>query len=215
MTHPHANQHTHHDTAPPAAPFDATHWDAIYRSGPRWDIGRPQPAFQALADSGAITGRVLDVGCGTGEHVLMCAGLGLDTTGVDLSAVALQAAADKARTRGLTARFLQLDVRHLDQLHETFDTVLDSGLFVHVYDDQNDRAAYLDRLHAIVNPGGRCFILCFRAQARGRAHDGLTIPALITTFPDGWRVDSIEPTSLDGVDDPASIPAWLVTLTRT
>jgi SAM-dependent methyltransferase len=52
----------------------------------------PQPAFLALAEAGAIHGRVLDVGCGTGEHALMCAALGLDATGVDLSGVALHAA---------------------------------------------------------------------------------------------------------------------------
>ena len=31
----------------------------------------------------------LDVGCGTGEHELMAAGVGLDTTGVDLAGKAL------------------------------------------------------------------------------------------------------------------------------
>src|SRR5919202_5979339 len=82
--------------------------DDLYTSSPPWDIGRPQPAFVALADRGAIQGRVLDVGCGTGEHVLLCAGLGLDATGVDLASRALRAAEDKARERGLVARFLLL-----------------------------------------------------------------------------------------------------------
>lgn len=50
-------------------------WDAIYRSAtpPPWDIGRPQPAFVRLADSGLLAGRVLDAGCGTGEHALLAA----------------------------------------------------------------------------------------------------------------------------------------------
>ncbi len=72
----------------------------LYTSPPPWDIGRPQPAFLALTDGGAVRGRVLDVGCGTGEHALMSAGLGLDATGVDLASAALHAATEKARDRG-------------------------------------------------------------------------------------------------------------------
>jgi len=45
---------------------------------PPWDIGRPQPAFAALARTGAFRGRILDVGCGTGEHAVLAAQLGLD-----------------------------------------------------------------------------------------------------------------------------------------
>src|SRR6266508_6335565 len=95
-------------------------FDALYAGTPPWDIGRPQPAFLALADAGAIQGRVLDVGCGTGEHVLMCAGLGLDATGVDLAAAALRSAEEKARERGRTARFLHHDARELAELGESF-----------------------------------------------------------------------------------------------
>jgi hypothetical protein len=31
----------------------------LYRTPPPWEIGRPQPAFRALADAGRIRGRVL------------------------------------------------------------------------------------------------------------------------------------------------------------
>ncbi len=209
MTHQHAHSHA------PDAPLGPSDWDAAYRDAPRWDIGGPQPALRSLAESGAIRGRVLDVGCGTGEHVLMCAALGLDATGVDLSTVALQVATDKARARGLTARFIAQDVRQLPDLDETFDTVTDSGLFVHVYDNEDDCAAYLAGLRSVLAPGGRYFVLCFRGQGSGSGHDGLTLVQIADTFTDGWRVDSIEPTTLHGTGDPDGIPAWLVALTRT
>ena len=78
----------------------------LYRSRPPWDIGRPQPAFHALTAAGTITGRMLDAGCGTGEHTLMCAAIGLDATGVDLVANALETARRKAHDRGVGARNL-------------------------------------------------------------------------------------------------------------
>lgn len=151
--------HPHRDSWEPGGPDD------LYASPPPWDIGRPQPAFLALADAGAIWGRVLDVGCGTGEHVLMCAGLGLDATGVDLAAAALHAADAKARDRGLTARFLRWDARKLADLGESFDTVLDCGLF-HGFND-DDRAACIGGLRSVTAPGSRYFMLCFSDQEPG------------------------------------------------
>src|SRR5713101_1934067 len=142
--------------------------DGLYATAPPWDIGRPQPAFLSLARAGIVRGRVLDAGCGTGEHTLMAAGLGLDATGVDLAAGALRVAEQKARERGLTARFLRRDARRLADLGESFDTVLDCGLF-HIFGD-DDRAAYAGSLRSVLQPGGRYFLLC----------------ASDTQPPDGW-----------------------------
>jgi SAM-dependent methyltransferase len=113
--------------------------DDLYLSPPLWDIGRPQAVFLALTCAGAIRGPVLDAGCGTGEHALMCAGLGLRATGVDLASRALAMAEAKGRERGLPTRFVHHDAWRLADLGETFGTVLDCGLF-HVFGD-DDRAA--------------------------------------------------------------------------
>jgi SAM-dependent methyltransferase len=187
--------------------------DEMYASRPPWDIDRPQPAFLALADAGAIRGRVLDAGCGTGEHALMAARLGLDATGVDLASTALRTAEDKARDRGLTARFRCFDARRLAEFGERFDSVLDCGLF-HIFDD-GDRAAYVDSLRAAVPPGGRYFMLCFSDRQPG--HEGprrVTRHEIDDSFAEGWRVDEIEPATIDVTTDPDGIRAWLVTATR-
>ena len=102
---------------------------------------------------------MLDVGCGTGEHTLLAAGLGLDATGVDLASNALRTAREKALQRGLAARFLLHDARRLAQLGEVFDTVLDSLVF-HSFNDA-ERAAYPDGLRTVLRPQGRLFVLCF------------------------------------------------------
>jgi cyclopropane fatty-acyl-phospholipid synthase-like methyltransferase len=199
--------HPHSGAGHPTKPED------LYVGSPPWDIGRPQPAFLTLAAAGAVRGRVLDVGCGTGEHVLMAAGLGLDATGVDLAENALQTAREKVRVRGLTARFLRHDARKLADLGESFDTALDCGLF-HMFSD-DDRAAFVISLRSAVRPGGRYFMLCFSDQQPGDwGPRRVTRHEIEASFADGWRVDSIEPATIDITTDPDGIRAWLVALTR-
>ena len=190
--------------------------EELYASPPPWDIGRPQPAFLALADAGLLHGRVLDVGCGTGEHTLMAARLGLEATGIDLATNALDRAAKKAEERGLMARFLYHDARHLADLGERFDVVLDSLVF-HGFRGE-ERSAYLESLHTAVKPGGRYFMLGFRDEPPtppGRVHR-LTPEEIRTAFADGWRVDAIEPTTIDSVLPACTdgIRGWRTTLTR-
>jgi len=194
-------------------PRRAEDFDALYAGTPPWDIGRPQPAFLVLAASGAIRGRVLDVGCGTGEQVLMAAGLGLEATGLDAAPAAIAAARRKARDRGLTARFLVWDALRLAELGERFDTVLDSGLF-HVFVDE-DRPRFVDGLRAVVLPGGRYLMLCFSERQPGLwGPRRVTQAEIRASFADGWRVDAIEPARFDVTIDPDGAHAWLATITR-
>ena len=141
-------------------------WDSAYEGSPApWDIGRPQPAFVRLADDGLLSGRLLDAGCGTGEHVLLAAAHGADATGVDVSGLAIEKAKAKAAERGLTARFEVADALHLELLGERFSTVIDSGLF-HVFDDAN-RPRYVTSLASVVEPGGTYYMMCFSDKQPG------------------------------------------------
>ena len=193
--------------------MNARDWNNSYAHRPHWDLGRPQPAFQALADAGRFRGRVLDVGCGTGEHALLCAALGLDATGIDIAAAPLRLAEHKARERGLTARFLRYDVRKLADFAESFDTVLDCGLF-HIFGDEN-RVAYVDAVRSVVVPGGRFFLLCFSDREPGeQGPQRLTRDDLMSAFAERWQVESIERTTLDSPTRAEGINAWSVVLIR-
>jgi cyclopropane fatty-acyl-phospholipid synthase-like methyltransferase len=143
----------------------------------------------------------------------MCAGLGLDATGVDVASAALHAAERKARDRGLTARFLLRDARQLASLGESVDTVLDCGLF-HIFGD-HDRAAFTRSVRSVLVSGGRYFLLCFSdQQPGGQGPRRVTQDEITTAFANGWQVDSIEPATLDSPVGPDAIEAWLAALTR-
>jgi 2-polyprenyl-3-methyl-5-hydroxy-6-metoxy-1,4-benzoquinol methylase len=103
-----------------------------------------------LATAGKLVGRVLDVGCGTGEHALVAASLGYEAVGVDMSKRAIELAKTKAAERGMEARFVVADVLRLDDLGEQFDAVLDCGLF-HVFDD-SQRAAEKPQNNVVRTP---------------------------------------------------------------
>lgn len=196
---------------PPRPPHD---FDAIYAVGtPAWDIGRPQPAFDHLATAGKLVGRVLDVGCGTGEHALMAASLGYEAVGVDTSMRAIELAKTKATERGLQARFVVGDALRLVDLGEQFDTVLDCGFF-HVLDD-GERERYVVSLAEVVPPGGLYHMVCFSDRQPGDWGPRRVTPDEIrVAFSAGWRIESIESAVIDLTWDPAGALAWQVAATR-
>ncbi|HEU5001975.1 MAG TPA: class I SAM-dependent methyltransferase [Actinomycetota bacterium] len=196
-------------------------FDESYNHTPPWDIGRPQPALAALAASGQIRGRVLDVGCGTGEHTLMAAGLGLVAVGIDQQPRAIEKARAKAAERD-PGRKLTVNFEVGDALDPVvlaaagpFDTVLDCGLF-HVFDDP-DRPVFARALAAATAPGAHYFLLCFNEHVPGDwGPRRVTQAEIHATFSAdaGWRVDGIEAASFSVLLAPDGVPAWLAALTR-
>lgn len=192
---------------------DPSGFNDAYRDTPPWDIGRPQPAFEALADAGAFRGRVLDVGCGTGEHALLAATHGFDATGIDGAPIAIDKAEAKGRERGIDARFIVGDVLELARTGEQWDTVLDCGVF-HVFDD-DARAVYVENLAAVIPAGGRYFMLCFSDRQPGAAGPRrVSQDEIRASFANGWRVDSIEASVIETNWRDRSAQAWLATVTR-
>jgi ubiquinone/menaquinone biosynthesis C-methylase UbiE len=191
-------------------------WDDSYRGGTApWDIGRPQPAFERLADEGRWSGTVLDAGCGTGEHSLRAAELGLPVLGVDIAETAISRARKKAAARGMEAEFEVADALHLERLGRTFDTVIDCGLF-HTFDDE-ERSAYLASLAAVTEPGATLFVLCFRsATSEAEGPHPVTLPELRSAFVRevGWRLTDLQESRIEVIFEIGAFPAWLAIVER-
>src|SRR2546428_13216604 len=102
-------------------------WNSVYEGSPPWDIGRPQPDFVRLADAGKFHGHMLDVGCGTGEHVMLAASHGAEAMGADVAELAIARARAKAQQRGISALFEVGDGLDLDRLKRQVGGHTDRG----------------------------------------------------------------------------------------
>jgi SAM-dependent methyltransferase len=188
-------------------------FDAAYKGTPPWDIGRPQKEFFDLVRRGEITGSVLDIGCGTGEHALFFANEGYDVWGIDSSPLAIQKAKEKGAGRGLRVHFLVLNALNLSQLTRKFDTVTDSVLF-HTLSDE-DRPLFVDNLAAVLSHGGKYFMLCFSdREPAGYGPRRISEREIRDCFRDGWSINYIRPAIFESRTRAEGPRAWLSSIAR-
>lgn len=149
-------------------------------------------------------GRILDVGCGSGEWLLKMMQLGWECSGCDFDAAAIRL----ARERGVDARTGAVEV--LEFPNNFFDAIT----LNHVIEHLPDPIATLEACERLLKPGGALFVATpnaaslshriFGAQWRGleppRHLAIFTPPALILAVEEsGFEVTRIEPQNADSV----------------
>ena len=207
------------DQTPTLSRFD----DAYKTRTAPWVIGEPQPAIVELQRAGWIHSKVLDVGCGTGEHTILLTRLGYDVLGVDFAPQAVEQARANAAEKGVDARFEVADAMDLGA-EPGYQTIVDSALF-HIFDDA-DRARYVSSLHTAVRPGGLVHVLALSDAGRGFGPQ-VSEAEIRGAFGDGWALEALDTTTYRGVVQEAQAeaiglpagsrvdePAWLARVRR-
>ncbi len=204
-------------------------FDAAYQGGsPPWDLGRAQKAFGPLLDE--VRGRVLDVGCGTGDLAIELAERGADVWGVDASMLALRTAAQRAQARGQLAlidadrpapgqppkgptaalRLFLADALDLGKLRASFDVIVDCGFF-HTLSDRG-RERYLTSLGTVSRPGTRLSLLCFSdLEPMWGGPRRVRRKELESAFSREWGVERIEPAVFEHRGNEEGAAGWLMT----
>ncbi len=208
------------DQTPTISRFD----DFYKNQTPPWVIGEPQPAIVDLAGEGAFSGRVLDVGCGTGEHTILLTRSGYDVLGIDGAPTAVAQARRNAAGQGVDARFEVADALNLGD-SPGYDTIIDSALF-HIFDD-GERATYVRSLHTATRPGATVYVLALSDAGRGFGPQ-VSEATIRDAFGAGWEIEELTTTTYRGVvTEPhaqelglavgtrVDEPAWLARVRRT
>lgn len=187
------------DSTPTFSRFD----DAYKTRTAPWVIDEPQAAIVELQRAGWIHSKVLDIGCGTGEHTILLTRLGYDVLGIDFSPHAVEQARASAAEKGVDARFEVADAMNLGS-DPGYQTVVDSALF-HIFDDA-DRARYVSSLHAAVRPGGLVHVLALSDAGRGFGPQ-VSEADIRGAFGEGWVLEALDTTTYRGVVQEAQADA--------
>jgi len=186
-------------------------FDELYEGTPAWEIGRPQAAFVERAH--LVEGRVLDVGCGTGENALFFAERGCEVIGVDSARSAIASAKRKAAARKLdNVDFLYHDALSVSALDRTFDVVIDSGFFHQLTDD--GRRIYREEITNVLRVGGTLLVLGFsNHEPDWGGPRRLTQEEIRVAFAPPFFVESIEDARFETNRDEGDARAWMTKVT--
>ncbi|SFG78714.1 Methyltransferase domain-containing protein [Desulfotomaculum arcticum] len=151
-------------------------FDALAADYDGWYLA-PAGRFADRVEKGAVLGylevkdgmSVLDIGCGTGNYILMLARLGLRVTGLDISPGMLARARTKAEEAHLNVELIQGDAIALPFENNSFDAVLS----VSALEFMPHLGMALQEAYRVLKPDGRLVVgVLGRDSAWGRYYAG-------------------------------------------
>ena len=98
----------------------AKYWDEIQKKVRNYEV--ESQFFHKIFERERVNS-VLDIGCGTGTHLIYLAELGYECTGIDNSPDMLEVARKKAEKMGLKIVFIESDMRDI-RLEKKYDAII-------------------------------------------------------------------------------------------
>ncbi|WP_017300981.1 methyltransferase domain-containing protein [Nodosilinea nodulosa] len=182
-------------TASSSSPLSPAAWEQRYQEGtPRWDLGHPAPAFQALLASADAprTGSALVLGAGRGHDAILFAQQGFNVTAVDFAPSAIQALGAQAQAKDLSLQLLERDIFDLvPEFSGQFDYAIEHTCFCAI--DPALRPAYVELVANLLAPNGDLLAVFFTHRRQGGPPFGTTPTEVRQLFEPHFEVVSLEP----------------------
>lgn len=130
-----------------------------------WNIETPPVILQDLIKSNKLSPcKIIELGCGTGNHVRYFSKMGFDATGVDISEKAIGIARDLAQRAGVKCEFMVADVLgNLSYIECKYDFVYDWELLHHIFPE--DRNKYIENIYRLVKARGGYLSVSFSEES--------------------------------------------------
>jgi rfaE bifunctional protein nucleotidyltransferase chain/domain len=131
--------------------------DYAYKRGRRKDRGHRTRKFLELVDLDTVSGkRVLDIGCGIGQYSVLCAKMGGNATGIELSPIAVGIAQEIATANNVRDRcqFVAGEFTQMSFPDEHFDIVMLHEVLHHAIKYPGVKEEIL----RITKPGGKVVV---------------------------------------------------------
>lgn len=114
-----------------------------------WDSYRKKPFPEVIETAEEWRKKfktILDIGCGTGRHLIPLVKLGFNVVGIDFSKEMIKIAKNKIKENKLKADFVVADARHLPFKDKKFDCSLAIAVIHHLKTGRNEAVNEIKRI---------------------------------------------------------------------
>jgi len=195
---------------------DLNFWERLYDNSPQWDINRPQPEFVESYQRNELSkGKILDVGCDTGDNAIFFAEKGFSVLGIDIVEKAIEKAKIKAKERQVKVDFKIVNVLNLKKelKKNEFSNIIDSGLF-HVLSDP-ERLTFVEQINYALRDRGSYFMMCFSDEEHnGEGPRRISKEEIIEVFSPFFKINYIKSTFFIGRKNVEGYKAYFTSATK-